>query len=91
MHNTSEYTHTTHSKVRADQRGIQSEVVNAVWHFADVEKPRPGRCFELSISRKELTILVRKGRMHPQLADKCRRAKLLTNGETLITVYKNDN
>lgn len=91
MQNISDYTHTTHSKARADQRGMHSEVINAVWHFADVEQPRPGRCFELSISRKELRLLVRKGRMNPQLADKCRRAKLLTDGETLITVYKNDN
>jgi hypothetical protein len=91
MQNTSDYTLTNHSKIRADQRGIQSEVINAVWHFADVEQPRPGKCFELSISRRTLKLLVRKGRMNPQLADKCRRAKLLTDGAVLITVYKNDN
>ena len=91
MHNTSYYKQTKHSEVRSNQRGIKSEVLDAVWQYADGERPRGGGCFELFISRKELSLLVRKGRMTAQLAGKCSRTKLLTNGETLITVYKNDN
>lgn len=91
MHNSSTYTHTNHSKVRANQRGIRRNVIDAIWSFGDRETQRPGGCFELSISRGQIALLVRKGRVSAQLGDKCASTKLLTDGETLITVYKNDN
>jgi hypothetical protein len=91
MHNSSRYAPTNHSKTRANQSGIKKEVIDAVWTFADREAQRPGGCFELSISSSQLALLVRKGQLKAHLAEKCGRAKLLTDGETLITVYKNDN
>lgn len=91
MQNSSSYSHTSHSKVRANQRGFTQDVIDAVWQFADRETQRPGGCFELSISSGQAALLVRKGAMNAQLAGKCAKAKLLTDGTTLITVYKNDN
>ena len=91
MHNPASYRHTTHSKVRTNQRGIKADAINAIWSFGDSERPCGNGCFELSISRDEASWLVRKGRLSAQLADKCRRLKLVTNGEILITVYQNDN
>lgn len=91
MHYSSNYSPTNHSKTRASQRGFRKDVIDAVWQFADRESQRPGACFELSISSNRLALLVSKGQIKPHLAEKCSRAKLLTDGAILITVYKNDD
>lgn len=82
---------TKHGKIRLSQRGVKTEVVQAVWQHGDREQPCGSGCFTLSISHRRLTALISMGVVPAKLAEHCAKLKIVTNGETLITVYKNDN
>ena len=82
---------TNHADIRSKQRGVKKEAVEAVWEYADREEPCGDGCFILSISHRNCCWLVQKGMLQPKLVEHVSRLKLIVSGDTLLTVYKNDN
>lgn len=80
-----------HAASRSNQRGAQKDAIESVWLHADREQPCGSGSFILSISNRQRTALIHKGILPTKLAERAARLKLIINGNTLITVYKNDN
>lgn len=79
---------TAHAGRRGQQRGIRQEQCDAVFDYGDQEQPVGGGCYRLMISERRMSELRRAGLMSGQLADRCRRLALITDGANVVTSYK---
>lgn len=80
---------TKHATLRAQQRGIRGVEVNLVFEFADIETPVGSGCLRISISTREITALISQGILTPAEAEKCQRLVIITDGQTILTTYRN--
>lgn len=81
---------TAHAAKRGQQRGITPEQRDFVFQYGDREVPAGRGCYRLSISSARLRLLVSQGALSPQMADRCSRLVLVTNGSKVVTNYKQD-
>jgi hypothetical protein len=78
---------TRHAAVRANQRGVTHEAVQAVIAWADVELPARDGCSVLRVSRRRLTNRALRATLGV-LADRVRSLALVVAGDTgeVVTV-----
>lgn len=79
---------TVHATKRSQQRGIRREHQEAVFAHGDIERAVGGGCYRLSISQRRLMGLVREGAISAQIADRCRKLAVITDGASIVTNYK---
>ncbi|RYH00370.1 MAG: hypothetical protein EON58_00390 [Alphaproteobacteria bacterium] len=79
---------TKHAVARSQQRGILREHQETVFAFGDLEHEVGRGCYRLAISQRRLMNLVRNGTISAQIADRCRRLSVITDGMTIVTNYK---
>ena len=79
-----------HALARGQQRGIRWTDRETVLRFGDREVPAGGGCYRLSISSRQLRLLISQGTIPPQLGERCSRLVLVTDGSRVITNYKQD-
>ena len=78
-----------HAKIRKQQRGIRKVEADLVFNFGDLEFEAGGNCYKLCISKRKLEELVANKNVVPKLAEKCEHLVILTDGSSIITVYRN--
>ena len=76
-----------HAEKRANQRGFNNEIINAIIEYADIEIIRPGGALSLKISKKMLNELVKTRTITASLAEKLRRKAVLIDGLVTITCF----
>ena len=78
---------TRHAAVRANQRGVTQQSVEAVIAWADVERPARDGCSILRFSRERLADRALRATLGP-LADRVRSLALVVAGDTgqVVTV-----
>lgn len=79
---------TAHAGRRCQQRGIRQEQRDAVFAYGDREQAVGGGCYRLMISDRRMSELRGSGLISAQLADRCRRLALITDGASIVTNYK---
>lgn len=77
-----------HARVRSQQRGISRVHQHAVFMYGDREQAVGGGCVRLTISQRRLKTLVMEGAISAQVAERCRKLALITDGSTIVTNYK---
>ena len=79
---------TAHAAKRSQQRGIRRAHQEAVFTYGDVERAVGRGCYRLSISQRRLMGLIREGAITAQIADRCRKLAVITDGASIVTNYK---
>ena len=79
---------TWHAMHRRQQRGIKKNEANIVFEHGDREIPAGSNCYHLSISKSRLRALTKDGHLHPTQAEKCQRLVILTDGQSIITTFR---
>jgi len=77
-----------HGAQRSQQRGIKSSAANLVFNYADRELEAGGGCIKLRISNGCLAGLVKEKIIKAKLAEKCKNLTIVTDGLSIITVYR---
>lgn len=78
---------TKHAQSRSQQRGIKSRHRDVVFTYADREERVRGGCFRLSLSYGQVRLLVARGVISPQDADRCKHVQVITDGSSVLTTY----
>lgn len=81
--------YTDHALQRANQRGIQSELIDAILEYADVEVPVGSGCTSLRISKRALKNEDVRRRLGP-LVDRAAKTAVLwrSDDNAVVTVMK---
>lgn len=93
MHNTNsaQTTHAficTHALLRGQQRGIKQSDREIVFSHGDREENAGGGLYRLSISSRQMSLLLDRKIIAPSQAERCSRLTLLTDGWKIITNYR---
>ncbi|MGH7020861.1 MAG: hypothetical protein ACREEY_13315 [Brevundimonas sp.] len=78
---------TRHAEARANQRGVQQDVIEAILHHADVDVPVGGGCSALRLSKRRLKDAALRKRLGSQL-DRLAGIAVVCSDETgeIVTV-----
>lgn len=80
-----------HASTRSQQRGIKGSAVNVVFAHGDREIDAGDSCYKLRISNGRLVELIQERTIKPKLAEKCKNLTIITDGSSIITVYRSAN
>ena len=79
---------TWHAMHRRQQRGIKKNIANIVFEYGDREFAARDSLYHLSISKNKLRSLTKCGHVDPKQAEKCKRLVILTDGQRIITTFR---
>ena len=85
---TTDPTWTWHAMHRRQQRGIKKNIANFIFEFGDREAPARESLYHISISKNKLNELTKDGYIHPSQAEKRKRLVVLTDGQRIITTFR---
>ena len=80
-----------HGTARSQQRGIKCSAAKVVFNYADREIEAGDGCIKLRISKSCLAGLVKEKLIKAKLAEKCKNLTIVTDGLSIITVYRSAN
>mgnify|MGYP000029089165 CR=1 FL=1 len=78
----------SHALLRGQQRGIKQADRDLVFDFGDREENAGGGLFRLSISSKQMKLLLERKIISPSQAERCSRLTLVTDGWQVVTNYR---
>jgi hypothetical protein len=78
----------SHALVRAQQRGIKQSNRDIVFNYGDREENAGGGLYRLSISSRQMKLLLERHIIAPSQAERCARLTLVTDGWHIVTNYR---
>ncbi len=78
----------THALLRGQQRGIKQSDREIVFSYGDREENAGGGLYRLSISSRQMRLLLDRKIIAPSQAERCSRLTLLTDGWKIVTNYR---
>ncbi len=93
MHNTNSAQATqaficAHALLRGQQRGIKQSAREIVFSYGDREEEAGGGLYRLSISKRQMKLLLDRKVIAPRQAERCSRLTLVTDGWHIVTNYR---
>lgn len=93
MHNTNSAQATqaficAHALLRGQQRGIKQSDREIVFSYGDREEDAGGGLYRLSISTRQMKLLIDRKIIAPSQAERCSRLTLVTDGWHVVTNYR---
>ena len=93
MHNTNAAQATpaficAHAQMRGQQRGIKQSDREIVFNYGDREEKAGGGLYRLSISSRQMKLLLKRKIIAPSQAERCARLTLVTDGWQVVTNYR---
>lgn len=77
-----------HALLRGQQRGIKQSDREIVFHYGDREENAGGGLYRLSISSRQMKVLLDRKIIAPSQAERCSRLTLVTDGWKIVTNYR---
>lgn len=77
-----------HALLRGQQRGIKDSDREIVFSYGDREEEAGGGLYRLSISSRQMKLLLDRKVIAPSQAERCSRLTLVTDGWQVITNYR---
>ena len=78
----------SHALLRGQQRGIKQSDRDIVFHYGDREENAGGGLYRLSISTRQMKLLLERKIIAPSQAERCARLTLVTDGWQVVTNYR---
>jgi hypothetical protein len=78
----------THAMLRGQQRGIKKSDREIVFNYGDREEKAGGGLYCLSISSRQMKLLLKRKIIAPSQAERCSRLTLVTDGWRIVTNYR---
>lgn len=78
----------SHALVRGQQRGIKQSARDIVFNYGDREENAGGGLYRLSISSRQMKLLLERKIIAPSQAERCARLTLVTDGWQVVTNYR---